>query len=106
MDKACDTADLNSTPQELGPIQTEVKMATIPLNLQVPTKFTLKPPAIHQFTVAHTSPCGLNIMACSCALAFLDLQVHLTVPLEDQNQNPLIPCVKCSPAKQKKDGET
>ena len=106
MDKSSDTADLNSTPQELGPIFSEVKLATIPLNLQVPSRFSLKSPGVHQFIVEHTSPCGLNLLACNCPLAFLDLRVHLTVPLEDQKQNPLIPCVKCSPAKQKKDGKT
>ena len=106
MDKACDTSDLNCTPQELGPIYSEVKLATIPLNLQVPSRFSLKPPAINQFSMAHTTPCGLNIMACSCPLAFLDLQVHLTVPMGDPKQNPLLPCEKCSPEQPDKNGKT
>ena len=97
MDKSCDTADLNSTPQELVPIFSEVKLATIPLNLQVPSRFSLKSPGVHQFIVEHTSPCGLNLLACGCPLAFLDLRVHLTVPLEDFSQNPLLPCDRCSP---------
>ena len=89
-DKACDTSDLNSAPQELGVIHSKVKMATVPLNLQVPERFTMKPPNIHQFSVGHHSPCGLNILACDCPLAFLDLQVHITIPMEDENQNPLL----------------
>ena len=99
MDKGCDTSDLNSTPQELGPIFSDIKLATIPLNLQVPSRFSIKPPGVHQFVVEHTSPCGLNLLACSCPLAFLSLRVHLTLPLEDTSQNPLLPCENCSSTK-------